>query len=272
MRTAALWVTILALGAFGCQGAAANPDDLVADTEISGGKTDGDNLPLGAYYSQQLGLGSITVFVIRSDKTFHYEQSVECRAGGACPQSKFDGEYKFTSGGATRYIRLTTEEGDVQRFAFTLSDATLKIREVGDTTWRTLENTGDGWCDMADDCQNQGLPQPRCPGAWLCAAHTCDYDECQPIPTTNKCKQAGGFCTGLRPGGCGDDVKASAEYFPCSAPGALGVMCCLPAAQYTACEALGGACVVAGIECPNDNWGDPDYTSCNDAALKCCLQ
>ncbi|MBI5482216.1 MAG: hypothetical protein HY906_25395 [Deltaproteobacteria bacterium] len=267
MRTTALFM-VLALAAVGCNGSPDIGDDANADTIDAATKADGVIRPVGTYLRDNATAGQFTKVVLKTDRTFHRELMVYCIMA-PCPTPATEGTYNFSKSGTTRYIRFLDENGDlIDRYAYKLDGDVLKLRASGSSSYVKYEHADNdaAWCGVADDCELQELPQPRCPGQWTCGAEsTCAYDCRMP------CEVAGGECVALYPGSCADGEVGDANTYSCG--GGLGVMCCLPKQTQNECEAKGGSCVALTTTSCSDGiaTGAEGYSCGGGLGVTCCL-
>jgi hypothetical protein len=267
MRTTALFM-VLALAAFGCNGGSDIGDDANADTIDTATKADGVDRPAGTFLNATAAAGQLTKLVIKTDKTFHREMMVYCVVA-PCPTPATEGTYTWSKSGSTRYIRFLDEDGNlIDRYAYKWDGDVLKLRASGANNWvkyTTAENS-EAWCGVPEDCQLQNLPQPRCPGQWVCTEEsTCSYDCRMP------CEAAGGECVGLAPGNCADGEVGDANDYSCG--GAVGVMCCLPKQTQNECEQKGGTCgALTADSCPGAiSTGAEGYSCGGMLGVTCCM-
>ena len=240
-----------------------------ADTDDLEEKGDGVTYPVGTYEAAATAAGELTLLVLKTDKTFYAEQFVVCITA-PCNPVAIEGKYKFTKSSTKKYLRLLDEDGElIVRYAYKLSSGgTLKIAPSPYTKFASLKavETDRAWCESPADCKIQNLPQPKCPGKWLCETGMCHYSECS---LASACETAGGQCVGLTPTNCKDGTVGDATKYSCG--GMVGVMCCLP--KQTSCEAAGGACVgLTPTNCKDGKVGDANVYSCGGGlGVMCCL-
>ncbi|HEY3356566.1 MAG TPA: hypothetical protein VGQ83_25165 [Polyangia bacterium] len=266
MRKMALVFVFAALGSFGCDGTAGNPEDNALDVIDNAEKADGVIRPVGTYRNEAPTAGGFTAVVLKTDKTFRREVQVMCITT-PCNPIATEGRYGWSKSGSTRYIRFLDENGDlIDRYAYTLSGDVLTLRVPNTTQKQKLTLSADAYCAVPADCELQDLAQPRCIGEWTCGAeNTCAY-EC-----TTPCAAAGGTCVGLYPDACANGTVGDANTFSCG--GGVGVQCCLPPTPVNACAAAGGTCVpLVPDACANGSVGDANTFSCGGGlGVQCCL-
>jgi hypothetical protein len=216
-------------------------DDTLPDEEDLRGKEDGVERPVGTFRLAEAQAGEFTLLVLKTDKTFHSETMVYCFAAPCYPVA-LDGTYKYTRSGNKLYIRFEdAARRDAGRYAYTFDGSTLSLRKTYTDVWFDLEQDGEAWCGVPDDCTEQNLITPRCLGLWTCEANVCAYD-C--TPPAMACADAGGSCLPVSPSGCpADTIPADAAEYTCGPDGVLGLMCCLPEVPPNPCESAGGTCV-----------------------------
>lgn len=232
------FAALLAFPAVACSSADAGEPDPGsvdgADQDDLDGKADGVTKPTGTYHLSKpstIGSKDLTTLVLKTDKTYHAEQQVQC-VTYPCDPVGFDGTYKLTKSttSSKRYIKLD----DGTRYEYKLSSGKLSLRLAGTTPWFEMKQAEEAWCGEPSDCTLQNVPQPKCPGEWQCEANTCAFSECSLV---NDCEAAGGSCVGLTPTNCQDGVIGSATEYSCGGP--VGVMCCLPKPEAPSCEKIG---------------------------------
>jgi hypothetical protein len=207
--------TMLVVG--GCEGG--NPVDDEPDQIDDATKAD-SSAPLGDF-TGSVRVGQITDLVLSSDKSYDYFiQMVDC-IPGPCRAQK--GDYKFSHSSTTKYIRFLDDSGNlVERYAYTLSGTTLKLRRDHDTVWFTLKKNDLG--AVGDSCGGFTRTPGKCAAALQCVfTHVPDVPGTCQDPDRNPCVSAGGECVALSPGSCNGEVQDATKF---SCGGGLGIECC----------------------------------------------
>jgi len=227
------FAALVSLPVFGCSSADNDPgtsspnESEILDLD---GKADGVTKPVGTFQLSKpstIGSRDLTTLVLKTDGTFHSEQQVMC-VTWPCDPIGVDGTFKYTKSTTSSKRFLKLDDGSTKtRYEWKMtSEGTLRLRIAGSTPWFEMTPADAGWCAAPSDCGVQQLPQPKCPGEWLCESNTCSYSECGVPQPANDCEAAGGSCVGLYPGNCADGEIGDANDYSCG--GMLGVMCCLP--------------------------------------------
>lgn len=137
-----MMIATLAVALAGCTAA---PNDINDVEDAVDGKADGVGYPAGTYREDPPTVGHVVLLTLNADHSFHAESSQFCAGGGTCPNAILDGSYKFTRSSTTRYIRLIDDGGQlIDRYAWTLTGNTLKVRESSST--ETIELQKDTAC------------------------------------------------------------------------------------------------------------------------------
>jgi hypothetical protein len=210
------------------------------EVDDNDGKADGVTRPLGLYEAVEpgsVGVDNPVDLDLTADKTFTAHLLVEC-VMAPCDTEEWTGTYKFTKGSSNRYIRLTSDSGEVKRYAYTLDPGVLTLTSSKGISFEMMPKHQ---CETNNDC-----PEYQCPfgGAAhsVCENHKCtppsidvcigvecsdtkacaDGLTCEGYKCVSECAQAGGTCMAY------PADKALPACFSAKACPGVTEICCMP--------------------------------------------
>ncbi len=141
-------VLTLALGSL-ITGACASEAEIDEDAE---GKSDSASPRVNTYQAATDGTEEIGLLAILPDQRIH----VECRSAALCGGAMtLDGSFRRTRSGGQRYLKITSDKGDVVKLAYRSDESAIEIRGTGGA-WFELDAsylpTDPHYCAAATDC------------------------------------------------------------------------------------------------------------------------